>query len=135
MYGIRQLRTADPRADGLVIDDPVKRVDRGIGPERMFAGEQLVQNDAEREDVAGWFDLLTPRLFGRHIAKRAGDLAALSGFPAGAGSDRVIAPGAPGKNLGKSEVDELDVAVDADHHVFRLDVAMHDSAVMGRSQA
>ena len=49
-----------------------------LGPERRPAGEQLVENRAEAVDIDGRRQhLFRPRLFGRHVARRADDGAGL----------------------------------------------------------
>ena len=66
--------TAGPSAgsggSGLV-QDRVHRVDAGVAAERRPAGEHLVQQDAEAEDVAAVIDLAAARLLGRHVGDGA----------------------------------------------------------------
>ena len=92
----------------------------------MPAGGELVQQDAEREDVRLGRDRLAARLLGRHVADRADDEARLR-CSAGrvAGRERV------GLQPGQPEVEQLDVAVGPDHHVLGLDVAVHDLRGVG----
>ena len=51
--------------------DGVKRAERRLRLERVRAGRQLVEDDAEREHVAGARRGLAARLLGRHVARRA----------------------------------------------------------------
>ena len=52
---------------------------RRVAAERPLAGQQLVEDDAEAVDVAAAIDpaRLAPRLLGRHVGRRAQDLALL----------------------------------------------------------
>src|SRR5205807_9933996 len=44
-----------------------------VALERPLSGRELVEDDAQREDVAAVIDRLALHLFGRHIAQRADD--------------------------------------------------------------
>ena len=84
--------------------------------ERLVAGEQLTQQAAERVDVRGSRDRLAEALLGRHVRGSA---------------DRPVDLGEPGQRAGAlqdrdAEVEHLDQAALGDHHVGRLDVAVHD---------
>src|SRR5262249_12444404 len=81
------------------------------------AGQQLVQEDAERVDVAARVDvqLVDLRLLGRHVLQRAYDIAK-------AGDQRLLGQALPGR-LGDAKVDDLrhrPAVVDGDQHVGRL---------------
>ena len=81
--------------------------------EETLARQQLVQDDAEREEVAPTVDRLSPRLLGRHVLDLALERPGL-----GLGGLR--------RGLGDPEVAELDVALVRDEDVLRRDVAVHD---------
>ena len=78
-----------------------------------LAGRQLVEDDADGEQVRAAIDALPAALLGRHVAdlslERAGERLHL----------------AVGR-LGDAEVDDLHRAVEADDDVLRRDVAVHD---------
>ena len=82
--------------------------------ERPSPGQHLEQHDAERPDVGGRPDAAEPDLLRRHVR----------GAP-----DRLVRPGDPGVllELGDAEVEDLHQSVGTEHHVRRLDVAMHDA--------
>ena len=107
----------DGRARGLVEmagEDGVV----AVALEGFLAGDHFVQGDAERIDIGAGVELLALDLFGRHVVKRADDVA---GF----------GEGAVGGHAGDAEVHQLDAAVGRKHDVGRLDVAMDDAARMG----
>ena len=55
------------------VEDGVHDVDRGLPFERESSCEELVEHDAEGEDVASRVDLLPARLLGRHVLRRPDD--------------------------------------------------------------
>ena len=84
--------------------------------ERLLAGQQLVQHDAAREQVGASVDRLAEQLLGRHVARRADHRAGLREI-------RRVEPR-------DAEVGHLDLAVVLQKHVARLDVAVHDAALV-----
>ncbi|MFO0712315.1 MAG: hypothetical protein U0353_20865 [Sandaracinus sp.] len=76
-------------------------------------GEQLVEHDAGREDVAAVIHRIAPRLLGAHVVVLALD-------HAGFGLRRA------GRRLRDAEVHDLHLARGADEHVLRRDVAVDD---------
>src|SRR6185503_20059133 len=48
-----------------------------VGSEWHLAGEQLVENQSEREQVGALIQLATERLFGRHVLHRSHERAGL----------------------------------------------------------
>ena len=90
--------------------------DRRLGVERHAAGQQLVEDDADRVQVRAGVDRLALRLLGREVLRRAHDRARL-GHVRGAGA-------------GDAEVGDLDAALVVDEHVLRLEVAVHDTALV-----
>ena len=104
-----------------VAGDAVKHGQRRRRVKRVLARQQLVEQDAEREDVAGGRDRFTARLFGRQIAERAQHQSG-----ARLGADGGIAGMLAHRDACQAEVEHLHVAVGAHHHVVGLDVAMDD---------
>ncbi len=88
--------------------------------ERLLAGEHLVQDEAERIDVAARRDGRAGELLGRHVRRGAGaDLRALE----------------IGGEPGQAEVGDAHVAAAVDHHVFGLQVAVQHAAVVCGGEA
>jgi hypothetical protein len=77
--------------------------------------EELVQHEAERVDVAARRDFRAGELLGRHVGRRAG----AERFP---------------RRARKAEVGDADAAVAVQHDVRRLEVAVHDAAVVRGGQ-
>ena len=98
-----------------------------------LAGQQLVEQGAERVDVGAGVDVLAPRLLRRHVRGRAHDVSDRGRGRAGPGVgllDLVVADlalAAAGQVLGQAPVDDHGLAEVADHHVGRLDVAVDDA--------
>ena len=95
---------------------------RGAGAHGVVARERLVEDEREAVEVAAVVDALAGRLLGCHVGEGADDVA-------GAG-ERLI----PGE-VGDAEVRQLGHAGGAargvgDEHVLRLDVAVHDAALV-----
>ena len=121
-------------AAGIVLEraqyDPVEpRVDRAAlrrqrkPAERQLAGQELVQHDAQRIDVCTMVHRHRPLdLFWRHVAQRAEDLVRRREGDL----DRC-----PAQELCQPEVGDLHAAAAVEQDVLRLDVAVHDSLVMG----
>ena len=89
----------------------------------QLAGEHLVKDHAEREDVGAVVDF--PRLadlFGRHVVERAHDLCV-------AGERGVLGAGL--KQLGQTEVGDLHMAGAVEEDVVGLDVAVDHALVVG----
>ena len=79
--------------------------------ERALAGEELVEDEAERVDVAARRDLAAGELLGRHVGRRAG-------------ADRFTG------DAGEAEVGDADLAAAVEHDVRRLEIAMDDAALV-----
>src|SRR5206468_9791102 len=86
--------------------------------EREALRERLEQRDAERVQIRGDRDRRAGDLLGRHVRERADEAAGL-------GLSQV-------DEVGDAEVAELRRATRIEEYVRRLDVAMHDAAVMRR---
>ena len=92
------------------------------------AGQQFVQQHAQRIDVAAGVDIQPAhlRLLGRHVERRADQLRE-------AGEQGLFGQLLPG-GFGDAEVDHLDhrpAVVQRDQHVGRLEVAVNDALLMG----
>ena len=87
--------------------------------ERAPAGEELVEHEAERVDVAPRRDLAAGELLGRHVGRRAG-------------AQRLRRP-----TRRQAEVGDADPAAAVEHDVRRLQIAMEHAAVVrgGESRA
>ena len=92
----------------LALGDQLRHVG---GVERAAAGEDLVEHQAERVDVAARRDLAAGELLGRHVGRRAG----AQHFAGGAG---------------EAEVGDPDLAAAVEHDVRRLEIAMDDAAIV-----
>ena len=115
---------------GRLAEDRVeRRVDAPAG-ERVSAREQLVQQNAEREQVAAAIGRLASNLLRRHIGGRAAHDALFTRRDRDHAGlvDRVGSRQA----CGEAEVHDLDVAVLGEHHVGRLQVAVDDAPLVRR---
>ncbi len=129
---VRQVRqlARDARIDvedgrRLVGADPGQRLRRGLGPERRDAGHHLVEHRAEREQIGPVIDGQPARLLRRHRVAGAEDRA---------GTGQVLLAAAA-IGLGEAEVEDLGPAGGGDHHVRRLQVAVHDVVRVRLGQA
>ena len=123
---------------GIGVEDRVAALDHGRAGERTSPRDELAQHCPEGEDVAAGVQCLSADLLRRHVARRSDD----GSRPgrASRGAHRRIHQLAParrrlGGQLGDAEVEELDLAVDADERILRLHVAVDDSALMRCGQA
>ena len=94
--------------------------------ERQRAGQQLVEDDAERVDVRARVDRHARSLLGAHVLRRAEQAAELR-------RARVVDVDRPLDRLREAEVDDVRqrlAGLLVDEHVARLEVAMHDTALM-----
>ena len=130
------------------LDDPSKRRGHGVGQlgrirlehgidggdprittEGRRAGNHLVEDRAEGEDIGAVVHGFTTNLLGRHVAQRAhGDT------DIGQGRDRRGRPGIRRlgrRQLGDAEVQDLGPPVALQEQVLGLEIAMHDAARVG----
>jgi hypothetical protein len=128
----RELRpdvVAQPR---LLVEDGVHRVYLVVAREGARARQHLAEDDAEGEEVAAAVDALAEQLLGRHVVDRPQNGARLR-LDADERLLRAVG-GARGlrarDELGDAEVENLDVAVAADHQVLRLQVAVDDARLV-----
>ena len=102
---------------------------RRLGLEREPAGEELVEDDADRVEVAARVERVAARLLGAHVLGRAADDARARD----AGLLRL------GAHLGEAEVDDLhEVAARAqrlEDDVLGLEVAVDDVSVCASASA
>ena len=96
---------ASDQLDGLVV---------GVSVEQPLAGQHLVQEDTDGEDIRSLIDVLATRGLGRQIAHLALDHAWVGRFHLAGG-------------LGEAKVGQLDLAILRDKHVGRRNVAVDDS--------
>ena len=131
LEGERHVGGAAVQRDGRIAPDavraraPVALVAALEGPR---AAEQLVEDDAQGEDVAAGVHRLAQDLLGGHVRgrpERRHVLEALRGR-----AHRLV-----GGALGDAEVEDLHVAALADQDVGGLDVAVHDAALVGVGEA
>ena len=99
-----------------------RRQDRDVclARERADAACELVENDAQREQIRPLVHVQAFGLLRRHVVGGPEQHTVL-------GRRHGVVRG-PAEELRQPEVDHLHVAVGPHHHVFRLDVAMHDAA-------
>ena len=120
-----QDRALDLRIERL--DDGRRRDDAGLlalvdelgevlAVERALTGEDLVEHEAERVDIAPRRDLVAGELLGRHVGRRAG-------------ADRFA------RRAREPEVGDADLARAVEHHVGRLEIAVDDVALVRRGEA
>ena len=108
-------RVVGTRRHNLAVEHGMHAMQRGAPREQPTEGEHLPQHDPELEHVGARIGAATGQLLGRHVTHLAGDRAR----PRQA---RLVGP------RRDAEVEQLDPAVVADHHVGRRHVAMHDGA-------
>ena len=123
----------DPRGDvghdrsqrrRVLREDLGGQLGRGLGEERADAGDELVEDDSERVDVGPGVDAaLADELLGSHVARRADEVA------------RARDSGVALRGVSSEpEVGDARVAAPRlEHDVRRLDVAVDDSELVGRS--
>ena len=109
----------------LVGADAGQRLRRGFGPERRDAGHHLVEQRAEREQIGPVIDGQAARLLGRHR---------MAGAEHRARAGQVLLATAAIR-LGQAEVEDLGSTGGSDHHVRRLQVAVHDVVGVRLGQA
>ena len=85
----------------------------------MPAGEQHVQQHAQRKDVGGGRDRLAGHLLGRRVGRRQ-RRGAVDRERGGRAAVVIF------EQLGDAEIEQLDLALARDQHVRRLEVAVHD---------
>jgi hypothetical protein len=102
----------------------IERVERGVPTEWPHAGEQLVQEDAEREHVAPRVHRGAACLLRRHV--RHGP----EQDTWRRGEHRALAAPVGRHALGQAEVDDLDAALPREQHVGGLEIPVDDAVGM-----
>ena len=105
-----------------LVRQPLEDRQRRLGLERRLAGTQLVQQDAEAEQVGAGVQVLAARLLRGHVQRRAG-------HQAGPGQPHVLG------GAGQPEVGQLHAVGPAlQQDVGRLDVAVDQPLLVGGRQ-
>ena len=110
----------------IVMEDRAHQVCCGGAFERAAAGEHLVEDRAEGEDVGAVIDVLRAHLLGRHVRDGAHHRAGRGGHLLRRRVGIAVRRG----ELGQTEVEDLDSSVFADEKVLRLEVAMDDALLV-----
>jgi len=127
----RHLRTGRRELRRLVPENRVHRLDGRIAAEGPLAAEHLVEDDAEAEDVRAMVDGEPTYLFRRHVADCTEHLARV-GLELDAAGRKV---GRDNRALGQAEIQNLHTPVRCHDHVFGLDIAMDDPALVSRGES
>ena len=101
------------RRQDLDVADLLQRREVALADEQALAGQELVEHDAAREDVAAPIDRQPAHLLRRHVAELALE-------------DAGLGLGALARRLRDTEVDELDLTLERDEDVLRADVAVDE---------
>ena len=118
---LRQLFVILPQRTRLVARHLLQQFGLRITPERLATGQQLVEHDAQTEDVAAAIDpmSLATGLFGTHVGRRPGVLRSFAD---------VLFPEC------QPEINDVRLAVVADQDVARLHIPMDESLLVGVMQ-
>ena len=119
----------------LVFQDRDHSVACGLSGKWLMAGHQFVKKCPETEDVARRTHFLTARLFGRHIVDGTNYHSGAGVRSHHSGGFGVHLPRLFFGKLGDAEIEDLHQSVRADHHIFRLYVAVDDPGRVGGRQA
>jgi hypothetical protein len=118
-----------------VVDDRAHRLHGRLPAEGASRGKQLVEDCAEGEDVRSVIGRLCPRLLGGHVARGPQDDPRLRVGGRSHDVGEEVRPPFRSRlgphELGQPEVEDLDPPVPGHEHVFRLEVAVHDSLLVG----
>ena len=118
---------------GIVVEHGRERVDARVLLECAPARGHLVEDGSERELVRPEIDGLPSRLLRRHVAGGADDVSGERRRGRFRGGLCPLARVAL-KGAGEAEIHDLDEPFPRDHDVGRLQVAVHDSGVVGRGE-
>ena len=113
---------------GWLVENSRDRRRRRVALKRGTAGDHLVQQGAEREDVAASVERLAVDLFGRHVWQGAGNRASADERRRRRTSS--VAARCP---LGEPEVEQRG-AGGSQHHVAGLEIAMHEAVLVRVSE-
>jgi hypothetical protein len=118
--GGRDIQVELGRPHGIHGQDLLHNGECCVRPERLLAGQELIEDDSRREDIRPVVRRRPQALLGGHIGRRAHDRAG---------------PGQGGQiDLRDPKIGDLELAVLADQDVGGLDVAMHHVVAMGMLQ-
>ena len=115
----------------ILAQDRGHRFGRRRAQEGALAAGELVEHDAQREQVRPRVGAFAPHLLGRHVAHGAENRA-------GVGRSHrllVVRSGSWCRLLGQAEVENLHAAVAEQHDVLGLEIAVNDAAVVCGRQA
>ena len=96
-----------------------------------FAGEQLVQDRAEAENVAPMVGRHAAHLLRAHVPRRAHDHSHLSAY----GDGFIRGTGVCGLHFRQPEIQSLRPPVAGEQDVVGLEIAMHDAGVMSGGES
>ena len=99
-----------------LVEDLVERGHHRVGADRLLTGDQLVEDEADREEIAAAVELSRADLLGRHVVRGADDRAARGGAETG--------------EAGDAEVHDLRRPPVGQEHVRRLHVAVDDAVLV-----
>src|SRR5712691_1680095 len=124
------------------MQDRVKDHCGRVALERPVAGGHLVEYRTEAEQVRARIQRLSARLLGRHVSDRPdGRARACEPFRRGAGRGQRGSPGGLSPavmfegQLGKTEIENFDMAATGDKNVRRFDVAVDDALAVRRVES
>ena len=119
-------RLAGREVRRILLEDSRHGLSGGLALERAAAGQHLVEDDAEREQVRAAVNGLTTDLFGCHVADRAEHSSWIC-------ADDRLGRVALAHRLGQTEIQNLHLPVTREKQVLGLQIAVDDTfAVRGR---
>src|SRR5262249_57434166 len=113
---------AGKQLSGIDGEDRVHRLDRAAAIEEVAAGKHARENEPAGEDVGAMVDDLAADLLGRHVLRRAGDLA----VHGDGGVIGTVLGRDGGALVREPEIQKLDETFARDHYVAWFEIAMHD---------
>src|SRR5215510_2398491 len=132
MHVDRQFRSDQIRKLRLLVEDCMHRIDAMLVSEWRIARQHLEKNNTKREYVTATINALAQELFGRHVVHSAHQS---SGFGLHTNQSflstvycELTLPTC--NQFGKTEVENLRVAIAADHQIFWFQIAMNDSRIV-----
>ena len=124
--GHREARVELP---GLRVEDRVPALDGRLTGERELRREALVENGAEREEIAARVGDAAAHLLGRHVPGGAHDRARLRQRQRAGGRRRALG------GAGHAEVEDLHLPVARDEQVVGLEISVNDALLVHRGEA